>query len=146
MTSPLRACIDHAVALLIGAVASANERRSGYFDPVRGLYATEPEVADILANAVGPVREAPHDANGDEFTVLGLNPFESCTLALATASAVVPRIDRVIGFLHDDLSRKDITVGLLLELLCKDLEHRESCLAMLAPSALLRWLSFLDSN
>ena len=41
-------------------------------------------------------------------------------IALAIAAEYLPRLDRVFGFLHDDLTRRTLTSGLLVEMLALD--------------------------
>ena len=116
----IEAAIGRARVLLRGAVESANARRATAFDPVRGLYVTEAEVADILA------RDRPRPAldelagAADATPILQriwASPPVRDAIALAVAAEYVPRLDRVFGFLHDDLTRRTLTAGLLVEML-----------------------------
>jgi adenylate kinase family enzyme len=109
--------------LLERAVDAANARRATAFDPLRGLYVTEAEVAEILAHG-----RPPHPA-GDDLDASPLFPALGGittsravhdAVALAIAAEYVPRLDRVFGFLHDDLTRRTLTVGLLVDLLGLD--------------------------
>jgi ATPase family associated with various cellular activities (AAA) len=114
---PIAAAIARAIALLKRAAADANARRAATFDPVRSLYVVETEVSDILRRAVdAPQRIAPAPALIPELARLSDDPRIHDALALAIAAEYVPRLDRVFGFLHDDLTRRGLSVALLVEL------------------------------
>jgi hypothetical protein len=114
------AAVDRARDVLRGAVEAARTRRATAFDPMRGLYVTEAEVAGILSRprpapaALEPGREGGVFAR--LFATLAVND----AIALTVAAEYVPRLDRVFGFLHDDLTRRTLTSGLLVELLGLD--------------------------
>ena len=115
-------CIERARFLLRRAVSKANERRATAFDPMRGLYVTEAEVADILARD-RPSPEATLPGFGftiPEVVQITSIPAIHDAVALAVAAERLPRLDRVFGFLHDDLTRRSLTVGLLVEMLAAD--------------------------
>ena len=129
------ACIERARTILQFAVVAANARRATAFDPLRGLYVTEAEVAEILARS-----SAKRDVDLEvawaiaELTPITDAPAVHDILAIAVAAEYVPRLDRVFGFLHDDLTRRTLTVGLVVEMLGVDpaLFSRDGLLARLA--------------
>lgn len=117
------AAIERARTLLNAAVDIANTRRATAFDPVRGLYITEAEVRDILARS--RPRAPADDSQEQRREKFGLDRIFASralrdALALAVAAEYLPRLERVFGFLHDDLTRRTLTVSLLVELLGVD--------------------------
>jgi hypothetical protein len=144
VSAALHACVEFATTLLADAVRNANARRATAFDPLKSLCVTELEVDQILSQAAVGYPAAATLPVISELSALGLGPLESGIAALAVAGAAVPRIERVIGFLHDDLTRRSLSVGLLLELFCADLDERALLLAALAPSGRLRRLAVIE--
>ena len=71
-------------------------------------------------------------------------------LALLAGTATIPRSDRVIGFLHDDLTRRGITGGLLMDLFARGIEGRAQACEALSSGGLLPRLRlasvFADDN
>jgi len=144
MNAALQRCVEHTAAVLAAAITRANSRRGKAFDPLRGMYVTEREVDEIVVSAVSSAGHVALEA----FAVPGLDRLaldnsEAHILALCTAAEVIPRFDRVVGFLHDDLTRRTLTVGLLLELLCSTLDERAHVLEVLAPFAKLQRLALV---
>lgn len=129
-------CVQRGKALLAAAVAAADERRATAFDPLRGLYVTEREVKIILAE---PAPAAPRDPPWilPELAPVTDDPRLHDAIAVAVAAEHVPRLDRVFGYVHDDLTRRTFTTGLAIELLGLRA-------ADLAPDAALVRLSVLD--
>lgn len=114
--APVVAAIARARGILGRAVDDANARRGSAFDPIRGLYVVEAEVAEILAAA----ETSPQRVGADAELLVGLDRLSTDAgihdaFALAIAAEYVPRLDRVFGFLHDDLTRRGLSVGLLVE-------------------------------
>lgn len=131
------ACIEHARAVLQRAVSEANTRRATAFDPMRGLYVTEAEVAEILARARASTSPAASNGGGwyiPELVRITSVPAIHEAVALAVAAEYIPRLDRVFGFLHDDLTRRSLSAVLLVEILALDP-------AVLAPDGLLARLA-----
>jgi len=133
------ACILRSVEVFRRAVAEANARRAAAFDPLTSLYVTEREVEAILADATtvfAPVERS-------QFVLTSLAPlrlesFANDVVALAVAAEYVPRFDRVVGFLHDDLTRRTLTAGLLAQLLATTQEERRQVRDLLIGGTLDR--------
>jgi ATPase family protein associated with various cellular activities (AAA) len=119
------AALARARVVLRRAVEDAKARRATAFDPVRGLYVTEAEVTDILSRDY----PSPITAEADVSLMYAPGAVHDA-IALAIAAEYLPRLDRVFGFLHDDLTRRTLTAGLLVEMLGLDP-------ALLAPDGLL---------
>lgn len=92
-------------------------------DPYRGQYLT-PEAAARLLDQPGGLDLRPHapwrppagstlDGLARRF---GLSPLDLDLLMVAVAPDVEPRLERLYGYLNDDLTRRRPTVGLALEL------------------------------
>ncbi|MCA9637080.1 MAG: hypothetical protein KC420_13730, partial [Myxococcales bacterium] len=78
----------------------------------------------------------------------GLGALDRLVLTLAIAPALDLRYERVIGWLHDDASRRRPSVGLVVDLLAADLGDRLACQAELlgedAPLLAAGALELLD--
>lgn len=142
-SQPIEAFVAYATRTLHLAVARATERRGHAFDPLRSLYVADREADEILssgagARALAPVGDPPVGGLPNALAQR-LSPFERAVLALLAGVAVIPRVDRVIGFLHDDLTRRHVTVGLLLDLFAAGLDERKAaCEALSADGVLVR--------
>lgn len=133
------ACIERAMAILRRAVRDANDRRRSAFDPLTSLYVTESEVDAILDSST----VAERDPDGARFelaalTPLALDAFAHDVVALAVAAEYVPRLDRVVGFLHDDLTRRALSCALLIQLVAHSPDERRRVRDSLAGGALER--------
>ena len=109
--------VERGIALLRIAAARMGGI-DGAPDPLRALYVTADDVDEILTRATAPPSAV---ARADRFATpelerLGLDAFSCDVVALCTALEVVPRLDRVIGFLHDDTARRALTVALALQI------------------------------
>lgn len=130
--------------LVAGRVGRAVERRrAGDPDPddrFRGLYVSDAQVDALLAGGHGvllPVEPDPAaaarlaaveaeadaaEAAGSELRLrrlarsFDLEPLDVELLLVALAPDVDPRLERLYGYLHDDVSRRRASVGLALEL------------------------------
>jgi hypothetical protein len=143
----LEAFAGFASAVLHLAVERATERRGRAFDPVRSLYVADAEAFEILqsgvrAEAIGADAEAPLFAFPDALRTLPR--FECRTIAFLAGLAAIPRVDRIVGFLHDDLTRRHVTPALLLDLVANGFDERTRALAALAPDGLLVRLRIVD--
>lgn len=115
--SEIRAYIERAIVLLRIAAARMGGI-DGPPDPLRALYVTAADVDEILVRATAapaPVARTDRFAP-PELERLRLDPFSCDVVALCAALEVVPRLDRVIGFLHDDTARRSLTLSLALQI------------------------------
>ncbi len=123
---------------LRGALAEAERRfgPSAAADPYRGLYLAPNEVEAELDRPAGtPVFPAPFPealttaALGapqvarlrDAFA---LTPFDIAVLIIAAAPELDLRYERVFAVLHDDVTRRRLSVDLALDLLCESREEK----------------------
>lgn len=67
--------------------------------------------------------------------LFGLSGFEQRLLLLALAPEVDPKYERLFGYLHDDISRRRMTVGLALRLLCETSTERLARMNVFSPQA-----------
>lgn len=121
------------------ATAAARERYGvgPNTDPYRGLYVGIDELDRLVARAPGVpllVGAGPADCG----SVLDLSPVESAAILLALAPEIDGKYGRIYGYLQDDVTRRQPTVGLVLDLFCRDAEERLSCLALFDRGARLR--------
>jgi AAA+ superfamily predicted ATPase len=135
------------------ASTNATKMRSLYVSDaeVDGLV-DEPPGPPIFAEAAADHRASELDDRAEKSAVLGielrlsrlrgafdLDRFDVDALLLALLPEVDPRIGRLIGYLHDDLTRRRPSVGLVLSLLCSSFEERLRARARFSvPSPLLR--------
>ena len=123
--------------------AAVARRRAEDPDPddrFRGLYVSETQVDALLGGAPGPLLPAAPDqdaaaalavveaeadtteAAGEPIRLralaraFGLDPLDVELLLLALAPDLDPRLERLYGYLHDDVSRRRASAGLALEL------------------------------
>lgn len=68
-------------------------------------------------------------------TTFGLSQFEMDTLLICLASSVDLRYERIYGYLQDDVTKKQPTVALILDLLAEPGIGRLAKLALFAPDA-----------
>ncbi|MGA2395340.1 MAG: ATP-binding protein [Candidatus Lustribacter sp.] len=144
---PVDAFAAYAVGVLRNAIDRATERRGHAFDPVRSLYVADAEAFEILAAGLSAqplvgAGEPPAEAMPAPLRVLPR--FEIATVALLAGLSMIPRVERVIGFLHDDLTRRSVTPGLLLDLFADGLDERARALDALAADGLLARLAILE--
>jgi len=67
--------------------------------------------------------------------LFGLSGFEQRLILLALAPELDPKYERLFGYLHDDISRRRVTVGLALRLLCLTPGERVAATAVFSPQA-----------
>jgi hypothetical protein len=141
--SAMEAVVGYAAQVLRGAVDAAARRRGANLDPVRSLFVVEREVAAILdagTAAVALVDPGELSAHALPAPLGALTDFERSTLQLLAGIELIPRVDRVVGFLQDDLTRRGVTVGLLIDMLANGTTDRVAARAAFAPSSMLRRL------
>jgi ATPase family associated with various cellular activities (AAA)/Winged helix domain, variant len=83
-------------------------------DPFRGLYVSD-DIARTLARV--PYEMSVDAAIDDAVTKLDLNELDAALLALCLAPELDPRYGRLMGYLHDDLTRKLLSPRLAASLL-----------------------------
>jgi ATP-dependent 26S proteasome regulatory subunit len=67
--------------------------------------------------------------------IFRLSPFEEQCLVIASAPELDVRYEKIYAFLHDDVTRRKPTVGLMLDLLCETHEAALAARRVLAPGA-----------
>ena len=83
-------------------------------DPFRGLYVSD----DLALTLARSARQMPVDAAlGDAARKLDLDELDAALLALCLAPELDPRYGRLLGYLHDDLTRKLLSPRLAARLL-----------------------------
>jgi ATPase family associated with various cellular activities (AAA) len=111
------------------AVVAATEPQP--LDPFRGLYLSD-DAALALAHASGP---AAADGGVAQATrLLGLDDLDAALLALCAAPELDARLGRLVGFLHDDLTRRLVSPRLAARLL----DDREVLVRLSAQGRLRR--------
>lgn len=152
--------LDWQLRTLIGAGRSHRAK-----DVLGFATISEPEVVQLLDSAAAPVESAEeraliarrHQQHTDLRVAqtlqrgvrlpfielqhcLGLSSFEIDVVTACLAVEIDRRYERIYGFLHDDMSRKQPTPGLLLELSGADLAERLALRSALHPlSSLLHY-------
>jgi hypothetical protein len=115
------------------AAVAATDPHPG--DPFRGLYVSD-EAALILASA------SPADGIDERIAsaaaLLGLSGLDLPVLALCAAPELDPRFGRLLGYLHDDITRRLASPRLAARLLADDLRGPDAVLARFAADAPLR--------
>ena len=138
----LDALLAHAVQ-----VATATFGTAPAGDPFRGLYVSDADAARIVQRGVEPLAgqltmDQPLvqlDEAGPEWRAVAaafaLSQVELDIVALALATEVDLRYERVFGYLHDDVTRRRPTVDLVLQLLCRSFDERLASRHLFAPDA-----------
>lgn len=115
-------------------------------DPYRGLYVSEDDLQRILSREPGaPVFGAVESAASFPLAELppfdhlarrfGLSDFDLKTLLIASATALDSRYERLYAYLQDDVTRKQPTIDLALNLLCSTLGEKLARRAHFTPAA-----------
>ena len=121
--------------LLEGAVAIAQAAYgpNANADRFRGLYISYEEIQSLFAREPGfpllwaPIEDADKSAQGhDDITarldwlqrVFGLSTFDMDVMLITLAPEIDLRYERIYAYLHDDVTKKQPTVDLALNLLC----------------------------
>jgi AAA+ superfamily predicted ATPase len=97
-------------------------------NPYRGLYVSDDE-ARVLAAENGERSTESRDGGFDSFPIpsptdplgslarsFGLDAFDLDVIVVVLAPDVEPRFEKLYGYLHDDLTRRRASIGLVLEL------------------------------
>lgn len=147
MTEALRALdrtLQQAVAIGVESFGSGAVDES-----LRGLVIAPRDLARLFEQSPG----APQYASDDDtlFHVLerqpqlawlahsnDLEPFELAVLLLALAPEIDLKYERIFAFLHDDVTRKEPSVGLALDLWCRSAEEKLEARHRFGPDAPLR--------
>ena len=103
-------------------------------DPLRGLYITDEHANTLAADAPSAVS---NDRLDDAALRLGLDELDTAIVGLVAAPDVVPGYGRLYAYLHDDVTRKLPSSGLVAQLLDRDF-GAPAALARLAHDAYLR--------
>src|SRR3954467_14770768 len=70
--------------------------------------------------------------------LFGLESFEVDVVVACLAPELDARYERLYAYLHDDLTRRRPSAGLVLDLLCPDIETKVAARRLLNPAARLR--------
>lgn len=166
-TAPFRSSMDHLAAELarVDGLVREAARRARATAPddaeMRGLYVSDAEVDALVDEPLDPpawaatspdhasraIEERARESErlGIELRLarlgrtFALDRFEIDVILFALLPEVDLRIGRLIGYLHDDLTRRRPSVDLVLSILCSSVGERLAARARFAlPSALLR--------
>lgn len=142
--SRLDRIIEKAVAL-----AQATYGPQAAADPYRGLYINQDEVRHLLNREPGaPLLwsgdeysggSEPYDIEGSRMAWLkdacGLSPFDLDMIIIALAPELDTRYERLYAYLQDNVTRRNASVDLVLNLLCSTAEEKIERRAHFAPDA-----------
>ncbi len=67
--------------------------------------------------------------------LFGLSRFEQLILLMCAAPEIDAKYERLFGYLHDDISRRRPSVGLVLGVLCSTQEERAEAMKVFSPGA-----------
>ena len=123
--------------LLRSRIEVLQQRTSPEAGDLRGLFVSDQEFEELLARPLGysPLsdgnsrHEVTHDNGPDSrwrhlVRAFGLSPFEGDAVLLCLLPEVDSRYERIFAYLQDDMTRKNPTVDLALNLFCPDLVSR----------------------
>ncbi len=145
----LDALLASAVQAAVATFGAAPPGNAPGGDPFRGLYISDADAARIVRRGLEPLAAqltSPEPlvdlaAAGPRWQALAsafaLSPFEVDVVALALAPDVDLRYERIIGYLHDDVTRRRPTVDLALQLLCHSFDERVAARRVFAADAAL---------
>ncbi|MCU0260062.1 MAG: ATP-binding protein [Ilumatobacteraceae bacterium] len=109
--------------VLHGAIRAAVRGEPGS-DPFRGLYVSRDHAAELAeAGRSAPVLDAPSVIPAPLAELArraGIDAVEVDVLLLAAAPDLDPRYEQLYGFLHDDVTRRRLSIGLALRLTGSD--------------------------
>ena len=97
------------------AVAARRANDPDPDDPVRGLYISEEQVDRLLDSE--SVRSPPRQRLERLASAFRLDEYDLECLLVAAAPDLDVRFERLYGYLHDDITRRRASIGLVLELL-----------------------------
>ena len=145
MSRDLVAALEHLDALLQTALASleAHLGPETLHNPHRGLYISPEDVVQLLTQPPGtsplwpaqPSPTQPSDRLAQLQTTCHLTPFDLDVLLIALAPHLDRRYDRIYAYLQDDVTQKQPSVDLALNLLCGTFEAKLAARQRFAPSA-----------
>ena len=124
--------VTERVRRAVGAVAATDPHPG---DPFRGLYVSD-EAAVALAS--GSPADGIDERIASAAALLDLNGLDVPVLALCAAPELDPRFGRLLGYLHDDITRRLASPRLAARLLADDLRGSDAVLARFAADAPLR--------
>ncbi len=114
-------------------------------DPMRGLYATEEDIARLFApvplpfpGQFDPLVDLHDDSRLVRLTrIFELSQAEADLLFIAMAPALEPKYERVFGYLQDDMTRRRATVDFALGLIFPSRAEKWAGHALLTPASKL---------
>ncbi len=124
--------LEARIAAAVESVASTDPNPT---DPFRGLYVTD-DAAVATAKAQAPIDR--DGRLGEASARLELDAIESAILALAAAPELHPPYARLFAYLHDDVTRKLPSAGLIARLLAGGRVSAEDVLARFGRDMPLR--------
>ena len=129
---PTFAALAESIRLAVEAVASSDPTP---IDPFRGLYVTDEQALAMARTTDAPDPDARlrHAAE-----LLGLDALDAAVLALSAAPEFSPRYGRLFAYLHDDVTRKLPSPGLVARLLTSDDVDAGEVLTRFGHSSALR--------
>lgn len=137
--------LEHLDALLQTALASLEAHLSSetLHNPHRGLYISPEDVAQLLTQSPGtsplwPVQSSPtqpSDRLAQLQATCHLTPFDLDVLLIGLAPHLDRRYDRIYAYLQDDVTQKQPSVDLALNLLCGTFEAKLAARQRFAPSS-----------
>lgn len=109
---------------------------------LRGLYISEREFAELVSQPLAASPMSPGTQDGSPWqrliAALDLSSFEQDVLLLCLALELDRGYERIYAYLHDDVTARQPTVGLALDLLCDGSAERMQARRAFAPHASLR--------
>ncbi len=129
---PTFAALAERIRLAVEAVASSDPTP---IDPFRGLYVTDEQALAMARTADAPDPDARLRRAAE---LLGLDALDAAVLALSAAPEFSPRYGRLFAYLHDDVTRKLPSPGLVARLLTSDGVDAGEVLARFGHSSALR--------
>jgi ATP-dependent 26S proteasome regulatory subunit len=117
------------------------------WDDTADPYGSNDDGADIARRRDGALRSGIPLRLDRLVRLFGLTPFDLDVLLICLLPEIDLRYERAYAYLHDDVTRKQASVGLILELLCPTLRHRIAARPRFSAAAPLlrhRLLAVLD--
>lgn len=160
----LLAELAHLDLFVQNAIARVRSSTKDEQEMFRGMYVSDADVDRILAAPDQDMREdakrafsarvaesasrleACKRASREQGIALGLpyvsrlfrlSPLEQQILLMCLAPEMDGKYERLFGYLHDDISRRRPSVGLILNVLCADSEQRMQALKLFSPQSRL---------
>jgi hypothetical protein len=124
--------LDARIRAAVEAMAATDPNPA---DPFRGLYVSDDQALSLADAGAGDLFDARLEQAVD---ALGLDVMEAAILALCAAPQLSPRYGRLYAYLHDDVTRKLPSAGLIARLLAGDGVRPADVLACFGHDARLR--------